>query len=143
MISRNANLTRLIFIAAMLTWTIGCMGSDPDPKPGASAILSEHGKYRVEVLFEPNPPRAGWNAVELHLFNADGDPVSNVDIVVKPWMTSMNHGTNPATVSLTPGSGNLFTADSVRFSMPGPWDVFVFLSKGNSSDTAKVSVEVK
>ncbi len=126
-----------------LFWAAGCTQSEPEETPGKGAVISHQGQYRVEAHFQPNPPRAGWNALEIRLFDADGLPLNGVDLVVKPWMTAMNHGSNPSTVTLIPAGGNLYTTDSVRFTMPGSWEVLVFLSQGNSSDTATVLVEVE
>jgi Cu(I)/Ag(I) efflux system membrane fusion protein len=89
-------------------------------------------RFRVDVRFDPKPPRAGENVLELRVFDSSGRPVEGADVQARfhmPAMPSMNMPAMAATARLSLSQAGVYSG-SVTFPMAGRWDLAVTVSRG-------------
>ncbi len=105
------------------------------------ACSSEPAELDVMLhTIDPDPPVAGDVVATLHLSWADdGEPVTDAEVHVTPWMTAHGHGidTPPEVAELGDGQ---YEAD-FAFSMPGTWELQVDVDDGAGQGSVEVEVE--
>ena len=101
--------------------------------------VTENGEFSIEVLFPDKKVEMGVNNVDLIIHNKHDKDVAGAMITVKPWMPSMGHGVMEIPVVHEKGGG-LYNIKNVVFSMTGNWELWLEITSGSTTDTAKVSL---
>ncbi len=116
----------------------------PGPSPTAlsGALDGTHaiGSHNVTLFSSPNPPRRGSNTLQALVTDANGAPVTDVQVAFDLDMTNMSHGKNVVQAKLT--ADNRYSGN-VSFVMPGPWRVIVSLARsGATVETGRFTFNV-
>lgn len=145
---------RLSFLAAALLGA-GCGGQAATPAApvlefqGAPAltVASASGQLTVGVWWSPVPPTVGYDAAQLEITDATGEPVSGLTLTIVPWMAAHGHGASvaPTVTETMPG---VYVATPLDFFMAGNWELMTAIARsadaGNAGidDSAQPTVEV-
>ncbi len=100
---------------------------------------SETGGPAITYVSEPDPPRAGDNAVSVQVHDENGTPASDLAVTATyymPAMPSMNMPEMRDSFSLVSAGGGRYTGN-VRLSMGGTWAVTVVAKRGEESVARK------
>jgi hypothetical protein len=139
--------TAALIPAILLFAHLGCgAGAAPSMPPASfpadpdQTVASDSGALTVAVRYAPDPPTAGEDAAQLTFTDADGAPVTGIDLTVVPWMPAHGHGTSvdPTITETAPG---VFLASPLYLFMPGTWELRMTMG-GTVDDTAKASFEI-
>ncbi len=76
----------------------------------------------------------------VHLTNAEGDTLAGARVTADPSMPAMDMGKHP--VTLAPAAPGDYQT-SLRFTMPGAWNVTVTAVRGRERAVQTVSVTVR
>ena len=103
---------------------------------------SDNGLYGITMEM-PEQPGLGDNILTLIIRDGKSKRIveENLFIEVVPWMALHEHGTKVAAVVSSQGGGK-YLVEKVNFTMPGPWEVHLRISRGTVEDTAVFEVEV-
>ncbi|MGH8455002.1 MAG: FixH family protein [Nevskiales bacterium] len=98
--------------------------------------LSRHERYRVTIRQRPEPALNELQGWLLHVETADGKPVSGARLNVSGGMPQHGHGmpTQPK-IKAEAGAGD-YRVEGLQFSMPGWWEVHVYVAQARHEDTA-------
>jgi hypothetical protein len=133
--------------AAVMVGVVGCSGEPPPPGEGSfpadpfAAVQSDDGALVIEIRTAPSqPPQRGITDAELRVSDGAGNPVSDLDVDVEPWMVDMGHGAPTDPVVAAEGGGR-YTASNVNFFMPGRWELRMTFG-GGLVDRAAVELQI-
>lgn len=123
-------------VLALLAAAAAC-GSDPPPVQSSACEgtldtfavgltrASEAGAFQVELRSSTLvPPDRGDNGFTFRVLDAAGAPVSDAQVVVRPWMPNHGHGSTPET--FTPraaAEAGVLEVGPINFFMPGLWEL--------------------
>lgn len=138
---KRQNAPAVMAAAALLVVACG------DRSPADSAVAqtadasetSEVGGPAITYLSEPDPPRAGDNAVSVQVRDEHGTPASDLAVTATyymPAMPSMNMPEMRDSFPLASAGGGRYTGN-VRLSMGGTWAVTVVAKRGEESVARK------
>jgi hypothetical protein len=98
--------------------------------------MSRQARYRVSIRQRPEPALNELQGWLLHVETADGKPVSAANINVSGGMPQHGHGmpTQPK-IKAEPGAGD-YRVEGLQFSMPGWWEIHVYVAQAGHEDTA-------
>jgi len=98
-------------------------------------VISEGGKYSVEMLVIGDMLKTGMNSLDMVVHDSSDHDVMGAKLTVTPWMPEMGHGvkTEP---TITERGGGLYSAENVEITMPGMWQIKVAVDKDGVEDTA-------
>ena len=142
--------TLCILVLGLASW-VGCATTqDAQEVGGMHAPMTQHyegsvfkvtenGEFSVEALFPDGKVEMGVNKVDLIIHNKQDKDVTGAQIVVTPWMPSMDHGVMEKPVINEKGGG-LYNVSNVVFSMTGAWELRLEITSGSTTDTAKISL---
>jgi len=105
-------------------------------------ITKKAGDLAVTVKIDKNPPVTGINKMDIEIKDAAGKDVTDASIAIDygmppmPGMGAMNYKTKAALK-------NKSYQASLNFSMGGPWFINIKISRGGSSQTVKLNVDIK
>ncbi|OPY74771.1 MAG: hypothetical protein A4E65_03762 [Syntrophorhabdus sp. PtaU1.Bin153] len=100
------------------------------------------GDYSVAIRIDKNPPVAGKNSIQILITDQSGKVVTNAKVVLAysmPAMPGMPAASYTADATL---AGNIYTA-TVDYSMAGPWDNEVKITRGDKTVSTKFTVDAK
>ena len=98
--------------------------------------------YAVVVKLDKNPPVKGTNRITVEVKDTDGKAVTDATVAIHygmppmPGMGAMNYR------KATELKGTNYSA-ALNFSMSGPWYVDVRISRGGSTQTVKLNVDIR
>jgi hypothetical protein len=95
---------------------------------------SKNGRFLVSYQSQLNPVVINQiHAWQLHVTDADSQPVTGADIAVKGGMPAHNHGlaTSPA---IEPGDEGDYLLQGLRFHMMGYWELTLTINAGGIRD---------
>jgi hypothetical protein len=95
--------------------------------------ISEKGEYSVEAILPGGGPKVGVNKIDIIIHNKEDKDVAGADLIVTPWMPSMNHGVKEKPVIRERGGG-LYAISNVVFNMMGDWELRINILKGETAD---------
>lgn len=102
---------------------------DVSDAPKVKVFTAADGERYILTWIKPQEPETGANELELALHLRESmmsfPPVAEADIAIKPWMGSMDHGSEGSEHPQPAGDG--FYRGSVVFNMSGDWEVYVTL----------------
>jgi hypothetical protein len=147
--SRHRTMSLFLVTVVALVASAGCTGgTTPPPAPtttfarpaqspaqppapaaaGRTSLGSskQAADLAIALFSAPNPPIRGANALEAVVTDAQGQPVTDVQVAFDLDMTNMSHGKN-IVVATPQGEGRY--AGQVFFMMPGPWRVITFIQR--------------
>jgi len=105
-------------------------------------VSKKVGDYNVVIKIDKNPPVAGNNNVEITLTDASGKAVTDATVVLNysmpamPGMPAMNYKADAQ------ASGNVYKT-KVNYSMAGPWNNELKVTRAGKTQTAKFTVDAK
>ena len=105
-------------------------------------VKKKAGEFDVEIKMDKNPPVTGDNNIAVEVKDASGNYVTDAKVVVDysmpamPGMPAMNYKTNAEL------KGKHYKA-TMKFSMSGPWNIAVKITKAGKTSTAKFSVDAR
>jgi hypothetical protein len=108
----------------------------------ANTITKKAGDYSVGVTIDKNPPIAGKNNVDVSVKDAKGMAVTDAKVVVEysmPAMSGMPAANYKTNAEL---KGDTYKA-VIEPSMSGSWNMAIKISRGNKTETAKYTLDVK
>ena len=108
---------------------------------GTEEAPASSGTLHIEARPDPDPPRVGQNALELHVTDADGNPVAGAAVTVDTFMPSMGHGSTEQPQIADEGGGT-YRASPLTFHMVGTWQVTVHAAAGGEEGEARFTWEV-
>lgn len=112
------------------------------PKAALVSVTSEQKKVVVEVRTSPEqPPAKGMVVAELFVVDAEKKPVDGLTVVLVPWMTSMDHGTN-VVPKITARGGGRYLVTELKLFMAGRWDLRTTFH-GPVDDKVVLPIDVK
>jgi hypothetical protein len=117
-------------------------GFEAPRSPQASASAPQQ---RLDVMFgsDPDPLRAGDNALEVSVMDPAGEPVTDADVSVTFFMAAMPSMSMPAMrnqTSLSHAGGGVYRG-SGQVLMAGRWDVTVAVTRGGQPlDSRQISI---
>jgi len=133
----NRALRALTGLTLLLTLS-ACGGEEAAPDP--IHLMSD--SMELHLMLTPEATLGvGTNMVDLHVMDADSNPVTGLVIAIEPWMPAHGHGaTMPTTVhELEDGHYHVMP----YFQMAGSWELRMTFALGTLSDTATATVEVQ
>jgi hypothetical protein len=105
-------------------------------------VSKKAGDYNVVVKMDKNPPVAGNNNVEISITDAAGKAVTDAKVILNysmpamPGMPAMNYKADAEP------AGNVYKT-KVDYSMAGPWNNELKVTRGGKTQTAKFTVDAK
>ena len=96
---------------------------------------TEKGEFSVEVLLPDEGIEMGFNKIDVIIHDKKDNDITGADILVTPWMPSMDHGVKEKPVVSERGGG-LYAVSNLVFSMTGRWEIRVKIVKGDIVDSA-------
>jgi len=98
--------------------------------------------YRVRVHERSEPALNQFQAWTLQVTSADGKPVSGAAVNVTGGMPQHGHGM-PSLPQVSPGTApGEYRVEGLQFSMPGWWEVHVYVSKDRVDDIATFNLVI-
>ena len=102
--------------------------------PNVQVFTGDDDERYILTWIEPEQPKTGSNELKLALHHRESmmsfPPVQDLDIEIKPWMGSMDHGSEGNEHPEPVGDG--FYEGVVNFNMSGDWQVYVTLKEGEA-----------
>jgi hypothetical protein len=125
----------------------GCGSPPPESTPAvfpATAFLmvpSDHAQFSVALRSAPEqPPPRGVDEIEYVITDANGQPISGLELKVQPWMVEHGHGSgSPAVEETSPGH---YVLHDVSLFMVGTWQLRSTVS-GSVADTFTPEVTIE
>jgi hypothetical protein len=105
-------------------------------------VSKKAGDYNVVIKIDRNPPVAGDNNVEITVTDASGKAVTDATVVLNysmpamPGMPAMNYKADAQP------SGSVYKT-KVNYSMAGPWNNELKVTRAGKTQTAKFTVDAK
>lgn len=135
-------IQQLFFTFFLLTFFTNSF-SQGDQSQGNQSRISQKGLYKVTVKSWLNPLQLGrMHAWEAKITTADGQAVTDAIIKVGGGMPIHNHGfpTQPeATKQISEG---IYLIEGVKFSMRGPWLLFLDITSNNKTDSVAFDINM-
>jgi hypothetical protein len=131
---------RVLVLLAALLGLVAC--GDPKVQESATqaslpppAVAAPADAPSIDFVSEPNPPRAGDNAVSVQVRDTDGSPMTDLAVTVTYYMPPMPSMKMPEMRDSFPlthkGEGKY--SGNVRLSMGGVWAVTVAGKRGEET----------
>lgn len=105
-------------------------------------IKKKAGQYTVKVKIDKNPPIVGDNKIEVEIEDATSKYITDAKVKIEysmpamPGMPPMNYKTDAEL------KGNEYKA-TINFSMSGPWNIAVKITRGGKTTTMKFNIDVR
>jgi Cu(I)/Ag(I) efflux system membrane fusion protein/cobalt-zinc-cadmium efflux system membrane fusion protein len=118
-------------------------GSYAPPPPGVSAATPQTAQQNVQVNIDfttdPNPPKKGNNTIRVKLTDANGAPMTGLDVSVTFYMPAMSAMGMAAmtTTSKLSGTGNGVYQGAGVLPSGGPWQVTISAQKNGQTLATK------
>jgi hypothetical protein len=109
---------------------------------GANTITKKAGDYTVAVTIDKNPPVTGKNSLDISVKDSTGAVITDAKVVVEysmpamSGMPAMNYKSNAVLKGQSYGA-------VIEPSMAGGWNMAIKISRGNKTETAKYTLDVK
>ncbi len=105
-------------------------------------LNTEQGHYQIDIEMEEQIT-VGDNSMKMQIRKQiDQQPLDQDALIeIVPWMAIHEHGTKISPVIKPMGDGN-YMVGMLNFTMPGPWEVLIRITKDNIEDTAFLNVNV-
>jgi hypothetical protein len=150
-----SNLKRMkrFLIVGVLASLWACGPDDPnnDPPPGSPCEqetrddefvvgLAKNGltnalKATLDVA-SPAPPDQGMNEWTVSVLDPQDNPMDGCTMTVTPFMPDHNHGTSPATATVSAGANaGEYNLTSINFFMGGLWETTFEINCSGTTDT--------
>jgi hypothetical protein len=100
---------------------------------------TEKGEFSVEVLLPDEGIEMGFNKIDVIIHDKKDHDITGADILVTPWMPSMDHGVKEKPV-ISERGGGLYAVSNLVFSMTGQWEIRVKVVKGDIVDSAAITL---
>ena len=100
---------------------------------------TEKGEFSLEVLLPDEGIEMGFNKIDIIIHDKNDRDITGADILVTPWMPSMDHGVKEKPVVSERGGG-LYAVSNLVFSMTGQWEIHVKVVKGDIVDSAVITL---
>jgi hypothetical protein len=118
---------------------VGCGNDEEAREPSSVVVTSNSALY--EGTFSASPA-LGHNAIRLELADANGGWVEQAKIAGEALCPEHGHGSGDTPMASEHGHGS-YLIDNVVFTMPGTWDVHVYVSTPAGDDELVVSYDVE
>jgi hypothetical protein len=105
-------------------------------------VAKKAGDYNVVVKIDKNPPVAGDNNVEIAVTDASGKAVTDATVVLNYSMPAMAGMPAMNYKADAKPSGSLYKT-KVNYSMAGPWNNELKVTRAGKTQTAKFTVDAK
>jgi hypothetical protein len=105
-------------------------------------VSKKAGDYNVVVKMDKNPPVAGNNNVEIAITDASGKAVTDANVVLNYTMPAMP-GMPPMSYKADAQPSGSVYKTKVNYSMAGPWNNELKVTRGGKTQTAKFTVDAK
>lgn len=132
-------------LSFLVLFGLSGMGNAEDASQvqGTQTRLSSDGLYEVTIDSRLQPLQLGrMHAWVATIKTVDGAPVTGAEIKVGGGMPIHNHGfpTEPQVTRET-GPGE-YLIEGVKFSMPGPWVMFLDISANDETDSVAFDIDM-
>lgn len=126
-------MNKLLIFAFALFFFLACgdspfLNSEPSPTEGTEnfelqeALSLPKSRIKIKTFWRTQPEVMNEGRLLILLFQEKGRPYAKtLDLKVKLWMPSMNHGSMPVTIEKV--SNGVYEAREIFFTMPGEWDI--------------------
>lgn len=101
--------------------------------------VTEKGEFSLEVLLPDDGLEMGFNKIDIIVHSKKDRDVTSANIIVTPWMPSMDHGVKENVVVSERGGG-LYAVSNLVFSMTGQWEIQVKIVDGDTVDSAVIEL---
>ena len=125
----------MIVLAALILVADVAYGKDYE-------VNKKAGDYSVAIRIDRNPPVAGDNNVEIAVTDNAGKNVSDAKVIINYSMPAMAGMPAMSYKAEAQPKGNVYRT-KVNYSMAGPWNNEVRVTRGGKTQTAKFTVDVK
>jgi hypothetical protein len=163
-VGRGKPTTALIFITPMLTFFCGqkhmitnrwykkslllvvvpvLIISSLSAFAGEYEVKGKAGDYDIAVRIEKNPPARGYNNIDVAVMDANGKPVTNVQVRVEYLMPSLPGRPPMMEYSTTAKPSGHYYLARLDFSMAGEWTVILKVIRAGKTDTMEFSFVVR
>jgi hypothetical protein len=135
-ISRNRGEGLLAVPVLLLFASLLCGFSWRDMK-------TDHGMFLIDAEMAEQA-HIGNNSLKFQIRDSKTlQPVDQgIGIQIVTWMPVHEHG-SPVAAEIAPVGDGSYKAEKVNFTMPGPWEVHVLVSRGQEDDEAVLEVQVE
>ncbi len=124
----------VLAVAAFFAWRM--MQPPPDDLDLRTEKRSEQGLYQTSFKPAEEEPAVGPIAVwHFEVTNADGEPVTDAEIVVDGSMPQHGHGLPTVPASTGEISPGVYSIDGMKFSMRGWWEFKLRIKSPAGEDT--------
>ncbi len=127
---------RLLGCCILLVFTFFLFGFSGNETP------SDNGAFFLDIEMKEKPV-VGGNTFKMVVYDGKTKKIikDKLSIEVVPWMAIHEHGTLVESVVKQLSEGK-YLVENVTFSMPGPWQIHIRISRENIEDTAIHEVKV-
>ncbi len=135
-------MNRLLWLA--LPALAACAGADPAQEAGHMPVVatSSNGTFVIEARTADGlPPARGLDSFDFYIVRAaGGDPATDLELRVIPWMPAMGHGA-PEPKRVEPREPGHYRVEDVALYMPGTWELRT--SIGPVDEHATLALDVR
>lgn len=106
----------------------------------ATERRSRNGLYTVKVERRPEPTLDDFHAWTLRITDAAGKPVERAQISIKGGMPEHGHGLPTSPKIAYTGKPGEYRIEGLQFSMPGWWEVSLYISQDRRDDSVTLNL---
>lgn len=117
----------------------GCGNDEETREPTVLEVTSKAALYRGTFTASPT---LGHNEIRVQLSGADGSPLEEALVASDVWCPEHGHGSSDTPMCSEHGQGS-YLVNNVVFTMPGVWDVHVYVSSEAGYDELTATYDVK
>lgn len=105
-------------------------------------VKKKAGEFEVKAMIDKNPPVVGANQIKVEVKDASGKYITDAKVKIEysmppmPGMAPMNYKTDAQL------KGNEYLA-KLNFSMAGPWDVVIKITRDGRTSSMKFNVDIR
>lgn len=136
------SIGRVRVLVGLLACALGQLGCGDDTEVRAPSEVSVTSKAALYEGTFTASPAVGHNEVWLRLAHADGSPLEGALVASDVWCPEHGHGSGDMPMCSEHGHGS-YLVNNVVFTMPGTWDMHVYVSAEAGYDELVVSYDVE
>lgn len=129
----------LVALFACALGSAGCGNDEEAREPSELVVTSKAALYEGKFIASPE---LGHNELRVQLTNADGSALEGALVASDVWCPEHGHGSGDTPMCSEHGHGS-YLVNNVVFTMPGTWDVHLYVSSPAGYDELVVSYDVE
>ena len=106
----------------------------------ATERKSRNGLYTVKVENRPEPTLDEFHAWALRITDAAGKPVEQARVSIKGGMPEHGHGLPTSPKVTATGKPGEYRIEGLQFSMPGWWELSLYISRDKQDDSVTLNL---